>query len=103
MTMEEYIRLRELALKSALDFQKLYDMVPDKDKSVLPIRKTFYGEVPRTAKEIYLHTKNVNSYYFGEIGIDTDNGVAITECRKGDLKSWKRHRIFKWQTSEREL
>lgn len=82
LTMEEYIKLKELALKSALDFQKLYDMVPDKNGSVLPIRKTFYGQVPRTAEEMYLHTKNVNSYYFGEIGIDTDNGVAITECRK---------------------
>ena len=32
--------------------------------------------------EMYLHTKNVNSYYFGEIGIDAENEGSILECRK---------------------
>lgn len=82
LTMDEYITLRELALKSAADFMKLYETMPDKNVSVLPMRKTFYGQVPRTAEEMYLHTKNVNSYYFGEIGIDADNEGTIFECRK---------------------
>lgn len=82
LTMEEYIELKKLALKSAADFLKLYESIPDKNRSVLPIRKTFYGSVPRTAEEMYLHTKNVNNYYFGEIGIDADNEGTIYECRK---------------------
>ena len=82
LTMEEYVKLRDLALKSATDFLKLYESIPDKNASVLPIRKTFYGPVPRTAEEMYLHTKNVNSYYFGEIGVDVDNEGSILECRK---------------------
>lgn len=82
LTMEEYEVLRDLALKSATDFLKLYESIPDKNASVLPIRKTFYGQVPRTAEEMYLHTKNVNSYYFGEIGVDVDNEGSILECRK---------------------
>jgi len=41
--MSEYITLRDLALKSATDFLKLYEMVLDKQISVLP-----------------LHTKSVN-------------------------------------------
>lgn len=82
LTMEEYIKLRDLALKSASDFLKLYETIPDKNASVLPLRKTFYGQVPRTAEEMYLHTKNVNSYYFGEIGINADNEGTIFECRK---------------------
>ena len=82
LTMEEYIELKKLALKSAADFLKLYESIPDKNISVLPIRKTFYGSVPRTAEEMYLHTKNVNNYYFGEIGIDADNAGTIYECRK---------------------
>ena len=81
LTLEEYTRLKELALKSAKDFQSLYDSIPDKQKSNLPSRKTFYGQVPRTAEEMYIHTKNVNSYYFGEIGIDVDNEGTIFECR----------------------
>lgn len=82
LTMEEYVKLRDSALKSATDFLKLYETIPDKNASVLPIRKTFYGSVPRTAEEMYLHTKNVNSYYFGEIGVDVDNEGSILECRK---------------------
>ena len=82
LTMEEYVKLRDLALKSATDFLKLYESIPDKNASVLPKRKTFYGPLPRTAEEMYLHTKNVNSYYFGEIGIDADNEGSILECRK---------------------
>lgn len=82
LTMSEYITLRDLALKSASDFLKLYEMIPDKQKSVLPVRTTFYGQVPRTAEEMYVHTKSVNSYYFAEIGIDADNEGSIYECRK---------------------
>lgn len=82
LTMAEYEMLRDLALKSASDFLKLYEMIPDKQKSVLPVRKTFYGQVPRTAEEMYVHTKSVNSYYFAEIGIDADNEGSIYECRK---------------------
>lgn len=82
LTKEEYLRLKKLALKSARDFWKLYQSVPDKHRSSLPRRKTFYGYAPRTAKEMYTHTKNVNSYYFGEIGIDVDNSGTIYSCRK---------------------
>lgn len=82
LTMEEYVELRDLALKSAADFLHLYESVPDKNASVLPVRKTFYGQVPRTAEEMYLHTKSVNAYYFGEIGVVADNDGDIFECRK---------------------
>ena len=78
----EYLELKELVLKSAEDFQRLYDSVPDKDASCLPERETFYGPVPRTAREMYEHTKNVNDYYFGEIGVDTDHEGSIAECRR---------------------
>ncbi|MCM1386169.1 MAG: hypothetical protein NC231_02490 [Bacillus sp. (in: Bacteria)] len=79
---EEYEKLKELALQSAQDFLALYEDIPDKNKSSLPYRTTFYGDVPRTAEEMYQHTKNVNDYYFGEIGIETDNEGTIAECRK---------------------
>lgn len=82
LTLEEYTKLKNLALKSASDFLKLYDSIPDKTASSLPMRKTVYGQVPRTAEEMYLHTKNVNSYYFGEIGVNVDNEGSVLECRK---------------------
>lgn len=82
LTMEEYLQLKEMVLQSAMDFYKLYLSIPDKKESCLPKRNTFYGSVPRTAQEMYEHTKNVNSYYFGEIGIDSDNEGTIYECRR---------------------
>ena len=81
LTAEEYKYLKSLAMKSAEDFYALYLSIPDKNKSVLPYRKTFYGSVPRTAEEMYQHTKNVNEYYFSEIGVDADNEGTIVSCR----------------------
>ena len=82
LTAEEYAGLKTLALRSAADFLSLYEAFPDKNKTVLPERKTFYGAVPRTAEEMYRHTKNVNAYYFGEIGVEADNEGTIAACRR---------------------
>lgn len=79
---DEYEKLKALALKSAKDFLALYDSIPDKSATAIAERKTFYGQVPRTADEMYVHTKNVNEYYFAEIEVDADNGGTIYECRK---------------------
>lgn len=77
----EYEKQKTLALKSAEDFHMLYEAVPDKWESCLPVRQTFYGQVPRTAFEMYEHTKSVNKYYFREIGIEADNEGTISQCR----------------------
>ena len=77
----EYRYLKSAAMKSAEDFHALYASFPDKNKSARPMRKTFYGAVPRTAEEMYQHTKNVNAYYFSEIGVDADNEGTIVSCR----------------------
>ncbi len=82
LTPDEYLRLKALCLRSARDFQRLYDSVPHKDKSILPFRSSFYGAVPRTAREMYEHTKSVTSYYFAEIGVDADNEGSIADCRE---------------------
>ena len=82
LTAEEYKKLKALALKSAQDFLALYDSVPDKNATAAPERKTFYGKVPRSADEMYAHTKNVNEYYFSEIHVDADNDGSIYACRK---------------------
>ena len=79
---DEYERLRDMALRSAERFLSLYESVPDPDRSNNPVRQTFYGPVPRTAREMYDHTKNVNAYYFGEIGVETDNEGDILQCRR---------------------
>lgn len=82
LSAEEYEKLKALALKSAVDFLALYESVPDKSAIAASARKTFYGQVPRSADEMYEHTKNVNEYYFSEIEVDADNGGDIYECRR---------------------
>ena len=81
LDLAEYKELKTLALRSAKDFLTLYESIPDKNRSCLPNRQTFYGQVPRTAFEMYEHTKNVNEYYFGEIGVEADNQGSILSCR----------------------
>lgn len=87
LTYDAYYDLKALALKSAADFLALYESIPDKDRADAPIRKTFYGQVPRTAAEMYEHTKNVNDYYFSEIEVDADNEGTILDCRRRGLET----------------
>lgn len=82
LSLDEYNHLKELVLKSATDFYSLYNSISNKQESCLPERRTFYGAVPKTAQEMYEHTKNVNTYYFAEIDIDADNDGTIYDCRK---------------------
>ena len=82
LSREEYEVLKALVLKSAGDFYALYASIPNKHESCLSQRRTFYGDVPRTAQEMYDHTKNVNAYYFAEINVDADNEGTIFDCRK---------------------
>lgn len=77
----EYERLKCLVIKSACDFLRLYGSVPDKDVTCLIERKTFYGLIPRTAREMYFHTNNVTNYYVGEIGIAIENLPDILKNR----------------------
>lgn len=81
LTREEYEMLKSLALRSAKDFLALYESILDKDAGLSPLRKTFYGQVPHTAREMYAHTQSVNAYYFGEIGVEADNEGDIYTCR----------------------
>lgn len=82
LTLEEYSELKALVLKSAADFLALYEAIPDKDRRIHAVRRTFYGQVPGTAAEMYSHTKNVNEYYFAAIEVETDNDGTILECRR---------------------
>ena len=96
MTADEYAILKAIALKSADDFIRLYNSIPEQVRCValLDSRKTFYGEVPRSADTIYLHTKNVNEYYFGEIGVEADNEGSIFDCRARAFAHLEQKRNF---------
>ena len=94
LTLVEYQRLKALACKSALDFFALYDSIPDKNRSVAPARKTFYGQAPRTAEDMYRHTKHVHAYYFGEIGVEAENDGSIFACRQRGFETLEKQEGF---------
>lgn len=73
----EYARLKLLVLKSARDFRKLYASIPNPDISGRAPRRTFYGAVPRTPREMYEHTNSVTSYYTAAFGLETENVADI--------------------------
>ena len=43
---------------------------------------------------MYQHTKNVNAYYFGEIGTDTDNSGSILDCRQRGFEALEKQPNF---------
>ncbi len=94
MDRSAYQDLKALALRSAADFLDLYQSLPDKDRSPLPVRSSFYGPVPRTGREMYRHTKSVNSYYFGEIGVAASNEPDILRCREAGFAALERTADF---------
>ncbi|MDR0530860.1 MAG: hypothetical protein LBG83_02185 [Oscillospiraceae bacterium] len=68
MKPDEYRLLKALVLRSAQDVQRLYDSIPEKNAALLPPRATFYGEAPRTAREMLAHIDIVSADYPGKIG-----------------------------------
>lgn len=90
LTETEYRELKALALQSAADFLRLYRSIPDPDVGLPGERRTFYGPVPRTAREMYEHTKQVNAYYFGEINVEADNEGDILHCRQRGFEALER-------------
>lgn len=73
LTLGDYERLKLLVLRSARDFRRLYESIPNPDISHRPHRQSFYGPVPRTPREMYEHTNQVTAYYTAAFGLDTEN------------------------------
>ena len=94
LSMAEFQKLSALASRSAKDFEVLYRSIPLKNEALVAPRKTFYGMVPSTAEEMYRHTKNVNEYYFGEIGISADNEPDIYACRLAAFRALQQQPDF---------
>ena len=66
--------LREKIVKLG---QMITDRIPAKNR-------------PLTAEEMYRHTKNVNAYYFGEIGVEVGNEPDILICRRAGFAALER-------------
>lgn len=82
MDMTEYTQKKMLCLKSAQDFEKLYASIPQKDRALKKSRRTFYGKIPCSAREMAEHTNRTLSYYAQGIGLSFENEGGLPENRK---------------------
>ncbi len=94
LTKEEYNELKVLALRSAMDFERMYDSIPNKKMNIAPVRESFYGKIPSTAEEMYNHCMNITEYYFGEIGVEAENGPDILSCRAKGFENLEKQENF---------
>ena len=95
ITAEIVIRIpRRTTQKTAEDFLRLFEAMPDPNRSVLLPKKTFLGFKPLTAQEMYVHTRCVNSYYFGEIHVDADQEGTILACRQRGFDALEQQENF---------
>ena len=82
MDMTEYTQKKQLCLKAAQDFEKLFASIPQKDRSLKKSRRTFYGKIPCSAREMAEHTNRTLSYYADGLGIPFENEGGLLENRK---------------------
>lgn len=82
MDMTEYTQKKQLCIRSAMDFEKLYASVPQKDRSLRKSRRTFYGRIPCSAREMIEHTNHTLAYYAHAVGVPFENEGGLLENRK---------------------
>ncbi len=87
MSNDEFLRLKMLASKSGETFYSLYDSSQLRDwVDPLRVRGTFYGENPRTIREVFDHVENTQHYYLSRVGLNISHGQPFLETRESCLK-----------------
>lgn len=82
MDMTEYTQKKQLCIRSAQDFEKLFASIPQKDRALRKSRRTFYGKIPCSAREMIDHANRVMEYYANAVGVPFENEGGLTENRK---------------------
>ena len=82
MTMARYTALKTLCLESARDFETLFASIPQKDRALLKSRRTLYGKVPVTAREMLAHVAEGQRVWAALFGIDLKDGQGLLTGRK---------------------
>lgn len=82
MDMTEYTQKKQLCIRSAQDFEKLVASIPQKDRALRKSRRTFYGKIPCSAREMAEHTNNTLEYYADAIDVPFENAGGLLENRK---------------------
>lgn len=82
MDMTEYTQKKLLCVRSAQDFEKLCASIPQKDRALRKSRRTFYGKIPCSAREMAEHTNATLAYYANAVGVPFENEGGLVENRK---------------------
>lgn len=82
MDMTEYTQKKLLCIRSAQDFDKLVASIPQKDRALRKSRRTFYGKIPCSAREMAEHTNNTLEYYADAVGVSFETEGNMVEDRK---------------------
>jgi hypothetical protein len=88
MEPEQFRRLVELVEHSGLSFEKLCDSASLKDwVDEDRVRRTFYGQTPKTIGEIFDHVNRTQAFYLSRMGIRPrpDEGLGFMETRRSIL------------------
>jgi len=87
MEMEEFRNLVDLVWFSGETFVQLYTGAAFKDwVDASRIRKTFYGDNPKTIREIFRHVKNCQYYYLSRMNIIEKTEGDFLTIRKSCLE-----------------
>ncbi len=81
MDMTEYTQKKALCIRSARDLAALFASVPQKDRALVKSRKTFYGRIPQTSREMYRHVDEMVRRYAESAGIVFEPGADLVESR----------------------
>ena len=82
MDMARYTVLKTLCLKSARDFELLFSSIPQKDRALVKSRRTLYGKIPVTAREMLGHVEDGQRAWAALFGIDLGDRQGLLTDRK---------------------
>ena len=82
LDMAQYTSLKTLCLVSARDMEALFASIPQKDRGLLKSRRTVYGKVPVTAREMLSHVIEAQRTWAALFGVDIGESRGLLADRK---------------------
>ena len=82
LDMAQYTSLKTLCLVSARDMEALFASIPQKDRALLKSRRTLYGKVPVTAREMLGHVSDAQRAWADLFGVDLGESQGLLADRK---------------------
>ena len=82
LDMARYTSLKTLCLISARDLETLFVSIPQKDRALLKSRRTVYGKVPVTAREMLSHVIEAQRTWSTLFGVNLGESQGLLADRK---------------------